>query len=109
MATPTSPLPRPVWEAAADALKAAGDIIKLSIGLATGALVFSVGLLPNSPLYTLFVRGCLVAAWTLLLLSIGTGVLSQAAVPVLMDDQDYDIENPWFTYPGRIHQVLFGF
>jgi len=92
----------------ADALKAAGDIIKLSTGLATGALVFGVGLLPNAPVYTPFVRGCLVASWGLLLVSIVAGVFSQAAIPVLIEDRNYSIEDPYFTYPGRAHQVLFG-
>jgi hypothetical protein len=105
--TDGSPHP-PSPDGDSDALRAAGDIIKISTGLATGALVFSVGLLPNSTLYTSLTKVCLVASWTLLLFSIGFGVFSQAAIPVLMARRTYDIEDKFFTYPGRIHQILFG-
>src|SRR2546423_210193 len=53
--------------AASDALKAAGDILKVSTGLATGALVFSVGLLPNAWTYTPSIRGFLILSWFSLL------------------------------------------
>ncbi len=92
-----------------DALKAAGDIIKVSTGLATGALVFGVGLLPNAASYSPLTRVLLVLSWALLLVSIIAGILSQAAIPVLLADEDYDIENKYYTWPGRIHQVSFGF
>jgi hypothetical protein len=91
----------------ADALKAAGDIIKVSTGLATGSLIFSVGLIGNAPSYSLTVRVLLVVSWILLAISIIVGVLSQAAIPVLMAHQDYNIEDKYFTYPGRVHQTAF--
>jgi hypothetical protein len=93
--------------AASDALKAAGDRIKVTTGLATGALVFSVGLLPNAWTYTPLTRVLLLVSWFLLLVSIVAGVLSQAAIPVLMADQDYDIEDRYFTWSGRAHQLSF--
>lgn len=104
---PRAQPPAASGSAASDALKAAGDIIKVSTGLATGALVFSVGLLPNAWTYTPLTRGLLIASWFLLFGSIVAGILSQAAIPVLMADQDYDIEHKWYTYPGRIHQGVF--
>jgi hypothetical protein len=103
-AAPEQPAPT----AASDALKAAGDIIKVSTGLATGALVFSVSLLPNAWTYTPLTRALLVVSWFLLLVSIVAGILSQAAIPVLMADQNYDIENKFYTWPGRAHQLSFG-
>jgi hypothetical protein len=116
MSTPTGqggptapPTPTATPAAASDALKAAGDIIKVSTGLATGALVFSVSLLPNASTYTPGIRCFLILSWFSLLVSILTGVLSQSAIPVLMEDQDYNIENKWFTWPGRAHQIAFGF
>lgn len=93
----------------ADALKAAGDIIKVSTGLATGALVFSISLLPNVSDYVGIIRYLIAGSWGLLLISIIAGVCSQSAIPVLLFDREYDIENKYYTWPGRVHQVAFGF
>jgi hypothetical protein len=90
-------------------MKAAGDIIKVSTGLATGSLIFSVGLIGNAPGYSLTIRGLLVVSWVLFAISIILGVMSQAVIPVLMAHQDYNIEDRWFTYPGRVHQTAFVF
>jgi hypothetical protein len=55
------------------------------------------------------VRLTLTLTWIVLFLSVVSGVLAQSAIPVLMSEQRFDLEAPTFTWPGRIHQVLFGF
>ncbi|MBV9748255.1 MAG: hypothetical protein JO157_05530, partial [Acetobacteraceae bacterium] len=105
--TDQPPLAKAAPSSALDALKGAGDIIKLSTSLATGALVFSVGLLGGAAGYAPWTRRLLAVTWCLLFLSIATGVISQAAIPVLMSEEKYDIEAPTYTWPGRAHQALF--
>jgi hypothetical protein len=90
----------------ADILKAAGDVLKVSTGLATGALVFSVGLLKDAQSYSLFARVVLAGSWGLLVLSVLGGLLSQAAIPPLLAERRFSLEEPTFTWPGRVHQVL---
>ncbi len=103
---PQAPAPDPGPDS--DALKAAGEILKVSTGLATGALVFSVGLLPGAITAGALIRGTLAGTWVMLFLSVIGGVLAQSAIPVLLAERRYDIEAPTFTWPGRVHQVLFG-
>jgi hypothetical protein len=105
------PLPPPPEEdsTALDALKAAGEILKVSTGLATGALVFSVGLLPSAASTGPVIHAILAITWVILFLSVIGGVLAQSAIPVLMAENRLDLEAPTFTWPGRVHQVLFGF
>ena len=103
---PTLPPVEP--EPNADALKAAGEILKISTGLATGTLVFSVGLLSAAMTSEPLVRATLAATWVALFLSIIGGILAQSVIPVLLDERRFDLEAPTFTWPGRIHQILFG-
>ena len=105
---PQPALPPVEPESNADALKAAGEILKVSTGLATGTLVFSVGLLSGGMTSAPLVRATLAATWVALFFSIIAGVLCQSAIPVLLDERRFDLEAPTFTWPGRIHQVLFG-
>jgi hypothetical protein len=90
------------------ALASAGDFLKVSTGLATGALVFSLGLLPSVQVEGTAIHVLLTLTWAALFVSVVGGILSQAAIPVLMYDGVFDLEAPTFTWPGRIHQVLFG-
>lgn len=99
--------PTPDAAASQEALKSACDVMKVSTGLATGTLLFSVGFLAQAPFYDATARIALAATWVLLVLSVCFGLMSQAAVPVLMADRNYDIEAPTFTWPGRIHQIFF--
>jgi hypothetical protein len=101
-----APKPRPAGPEPAEILKAAGDVLKVSTGLATGALVFSVGLLGDAQSYDLLARVLLAASWGLLVLSVLGGLLSQAAIPPLLAEKRFSLEEPTFTWPGRIHQVL---
>ena len=107
VAPPPVPVPPAPDTSGADALKAAGDILRVSTGLATGALVFSVGLLSSVAAQASWVCLTLAVTWVALFFSVVTGVISQAAVPVLISEKRFDIEAPTFTWPGRIHQLLF--
>jgi hypothetical protein len=95
-------------EAGQRALEGALDWTKVSTGLATGALVFGVGLLGAGESFA-GVRWLLVVAWLLFGISVLFGIFAQASLPVMMKDKDYDLERKVFTYPARIHQVAFLF
>jgi hypothetical protein len=73
-ATPASP--------DAAALTSAVDLIKVLTSLATGALVFSIGL--NSPTgfaYLPRIKDVLIASWILLFLAVASGVYAQGLAP----------------------------
>ena len=64
------------------ALTSAVDLIKVLTSLATGALVFSIGL--NSPTgftYQPQIKNVLITAWILLFLAVACGVYAQGLVP----------------------------
>ena len=89
------------------ALIAAAEFLKYTIAFGTGTLVFSAGLVgekvalpsPASPL--------LIATWILLTISVVSGVLAYSRIPIQLAEQKYDLEDRYFTFPGRIHQITF--
>jgi hypothetical protein len=92
-------------EAGKDALDAALDWTKGSTAVATGALVFGVGLLNGSATYSRSIRDCLMGAWVALGLAILSGIVAQSAIPPMIRAKNYDLEYRPFTYPARIHQL----
>ncbi|MEO7039787.1 MAG: hypothetical protein ABI186_07125 [Candidatus Elarobacter sp.] len=94
-------------DAGQNALAAALDWTKVSTGLATGALVFGVGLTTAVGTSLLWIRIALAVAWGLFFIAIVAGVFAQASLPVMMKDKTYDLEYFAFTWPARAHQVAF--
>jgi len=94
-------------ESGKDALDAALDWTKGSTAVATGALVFGVGLLNGSATYSGAIRACLMGAWLALGLAILSGLVAQSAIPPMIRAKNYDLEYPPFTWPARIHQLAW--
>ena len=91
------------------ALESAGDFLKVTTGLATGALVFSTTLLNNPGALTGAARWVLSIAWAALLISIGASVfVAQGRITTKIAKKNYDIHNDlWLTRPTVIHQWTF--
>lgn len=108
MATTDQP-PPPVPEAPGKiALTTAVDYIKYTTGFGTGALVFSVGLASNAMKLPESSRWLLVMSWAFLAVSVVGGVLAYSRIPVMLAEENYDLEDRYFIVPGRIHQITFG-
>ena len=90
-----------------DAFLSAGDFLKYSLTLATGALVFSLELVKEDVSLTAAAKWLLVFAWVLLLVSVIGGVLTFARFPVQMADSNYNLADRLLVLPWRIHQVAF--
>lgn len=89
------------------ALDAALDWTKVSTGVATGALVFGVGLLNGAATYENAIRIDLMWAWVSLGVAILSGIVAQSAIPPMIADKNYDLEFAPYTWPARIHQVAW--
>jgi hypothetical protein len=96
-------------EAGKESLATAADFIKYTAGFATGALVFSIGLLEKSRHLSSFAAGVLIAAWALLSISVMAGVLAFSRIPIQQSEESYDLEDKYFTWPGKVHQLFFIF
>jgi hypothetical protein len=90
-----------------DALKSAIDFIKVSTGLATGALVFSLGLLDRIAVFPLWGRYVLGGTWALLAVSIVLGLFAQSTLPPKLAEQDLDIlDDQSLLRPAQWHEIL---
>jgi hypothetical protein len=89
------------------ALDAALDWTKVSTSLATGALVFGIGLSTSTATGLPWVRYVLATGWVLFFIAVVAGIFAQASLPILMRTGIYDLEAAPFTWPARIHQVTF--
>lgn len=89
------------------AIDLAGDYVKVTTGLAAGALVFSIGLVPNMAGYTACGRMLIIIAWILLFLSMITGGLAQGAIPMQIARGVYDVEDPVFANTVKAHNLTF--
>jgi len=89
------------------ALAAATEAVKLTLGLATGALVFSAGLLKEDVQLGHSARCLMAWSWGLLSLAIIAGTLAYLRVPVKTTEGNYDLHDPWFAVPGVAHHLSF--
>lgn len=99
----------PFDEKGQHALDAALDWTKVTTGLATGALVFGIGLSTSTATSLPWVRYVLAAAWVLFFIAVVAGIFAQASLPILMRSGKYDLEARPFTWPARVHQITFLF
>lgn len=91
-----------------DGLKAAIEFTGLSTTLATGTLVFSLGLLEKIAGFPDWGRVALGAAWFLLVVSIVSGLLARATLPPKLFEHDLDIiHDTSLTRPAVIHLFAF--
>lgn len=90
-----------------ESLLTAADFIKYTTGFATGALVFSAGLLDKAQHISSFAVVLLILSWAFLSISVLTGVLAFSRIPIQQSEENYDLEDRYFTVPGKIHQLSF--
>jgi hypothetical protein len=89
------------------ALNAAIEVIKVTITLATGTLVFSAQLLKEDVCISPVGKCWLFFSWVLLGCSIISGALAYARVPVMINEGKPNIKDGYFEWPGLIHHITF--
>ena|SRR5215212_8379895 len=90
-----------------ESLLAAADWLKYTILFATGALIFSAGLLSENINLTGPAKSFLIGSWILLAIAILAGVMAFGRIPVLLRRSNYDLEDRRLTYPSRIFLLCF--
>jgi hypothetical protein len=103
-ATPPATRPDPPGKSA---LLAATEFIKYTITLGTGTLVFSGGLVTQKVTLSWFSIIVLIISWVALAASVVAGVLAYSRIPILLAEENYDLEDRFFTLPGKVHQIGF--
>ena len=83
------------------------DLLKFTILLATGSLVFSTGLLTKDINIVFCAKFCLFLSWLSLAASVATGVLAYMRIPMLTAKKDFNIHDKLMEIPGRIHHITF--
>ena len=92
------------------ALTSANEILKLVTSLATGALVFSIGLTTSATtVYADWIKVILVVTWTLLFLAVVAGIYSQSLIPLQMRDDKPNISANELRYSAIASELLFIF
>lgn len=91
----------------AKALTAAVDVLKVTLTLATGTLVFSAGLLKENVTVSTASKYLLEFSWFALGVSVAAGALAYSRVPVMIGDGQPNIEDQRFKTPGMIHHIAF--
>lgn len=90
-----------------DVLKATSDYVKFLIALAVGSLVFSWPVIQSYQQYVAGAKWSLVIAWAALVLSVASGLLTQSRLMVMLSIRNYDLNDKYLKWPGRIQQVSF--
>jgi hypothetical protein len=93
----------------AKSLTAAVDAHKTTLALATGTLVFSVGLLKENLHFSCWAKWLLGISWCLLGVSIVAGSLVHLRVPMMIAEDKPNIHDQLFEIPGKIHHTAFVF
>jgi len=83
------------------------DAMKLTIGLASGALVYIVGFVATSSLVDEGAKQTLFWSSIALLLSIIGGSLGLLRFPMMLSEGKVDLEDPEFAWPTRVHHAAF--
>lgn len=89
-------------------LKQIIDLLKFSVVIATGALVFSVGLLKENIKLNSYAKIFLLLSWLALAISVAAGVLAYMRIPTLIAKKDFNMRDRLMEIPGRIHHIAFG-
>lgn len=88
-------------------LLAGAEIVKYLMALATGAIVFSAGLLSDKVTLPTAAKWFILFSWAVLAFSTLGGILASMRIPVQLSEQNYDVEDPFLKYPGMIQQLAF--
>lgn len=83
------------------------DLLKFTIALATGALVFSAGLLTEDIKLNCGAKFCLFLSWLALATSASAGVLAYMRIPMLIAKRKFNMRDKFMEIPGRIHHISF--
>jgi hypothetical protein len=75
--------------------------------IATGALVFSIGLVSNAPSFDNVARIWLIVSWFLLTVSVVSGLAAQSTIGMHILNGRSIFESPVFERPSRIQQISF--
>jgi len=90
-----------------DGLKQIVDLLKFTLALATGSLVFSVGLLTENINLTCYAKHFLFFSWLALAISATAGVFAYMRIPMLIAKKDYNMRDKFMEIPGKIHHIAF--
>jgi hypothetical protein len=90
-----------------DAVTNASDFLGVLLGLATGALVFSVGLINDPSRLPDSARSSLLTAWLFFVLATGLGLLSRSRVVRLIDVSKHSVYDFGFIAPAFLSVVCF--
>jgi hypothetical protein len=93
----------------AKSLASAAEVLKATLVVATGTLVFSAGLLKENIHLSCLGKWLLGISWFCLGISIVTGSVAHLRVPVMIAEDKPDIHDKWFKSPGQIHHIAFIF
>lgn len=85
------------------------DFVNYLLALATGALVFSAGLIKPDYQMSSGARVLLLASWCLLAMSVLGGMFAYMRIPVMLSEQNYNLEDKYMIWPGRVQQGAFVF
>jgi len=88
-------------------LKQIVDLLKFTIALATGSLVFSTGLLTEDINLSCWAKLFLFLSWIALTTSAAAGVLAYMRIPMLIAKRDFNMRDKFMEIPGRIHHISF--
>jgi len=88
------------------ALDQMAELAKYTAALAAGALVFSADLITKEVRLTACSKVFLVLAWAALTVSIAAGVLTFSRFPMMIAEQNRNLEDRYLIVPGRIQQIL---
>jgi hypothetical protein len=90
-----------------EGLKQLIDLLKFTLALVTGTLVFSVGLLKEAIALNTCAKVFLLFSWLSLTASAAAGVLAYMRIPVLIAKQDYNFRDNRMEKHARFHQIAF--
>jgi hypothetical protein len=85
----------------------AGTFINALETIATGALVFSIGLVAMAPAYDFWARIGLIGSWVAAAASIIAGLAAQSTIPLHVQRKILIFYSPVFNWPARIQQIAF--
>jgi hypothetical protein len=90
------------------ATELAGTFIAALATVATGALVFSIGLVSAAPSFDVIARVALIVSWFAFGVSIIGGLLAQATIPIHVKQKLSIFSSAPFELPVRVQQIAFG-
>ena len=83
------------------------EYVNYLLALGTGALVFSAELIKKDYPMTPGARILVVLAWIALASSVLLGIITYMRIPIMLSEQNYDLEDKYMIRPGRGQQITF--